>query len=128
MQNDVAWLWGDAQEKAFTKLKVLLTQSPTLAYFDPSKQLDIQCDASKSGLGAALLQDGRPIAYASRALTDTETRYAVIEKEMLAIVFALEKWHQCTYCRPVTIYSDHKPLESITKKPLTRYATTCISL
>ena len=63
-----------------------------LAYFDLTKELSIQCDVSGQGLGAALLQEGRPLAYASRALSDTETRYATIE-EMLAIVFALEKWH-----------------------------------
>ena len=91
-----------------------------LAYFDPSKELSIQCDASGQGLGAALLQEGRPLAYASRALSDTETRYATIEKEMLAIVFALEKWHQYTFGRPLTVYSDHKPLEAIMKKPLDR--------
>lgn len=66
----------------------------------------------------ALLQRGRPIAYTSRALTETEQRYAQIEKEMLAIVFSLEKFHQYTYGRHVKIQSDHKPLESILQKPL----------
>lgn len=75
-------------------------------------------DASQKGFGAALLLKGKPIAYASRVLTDTEERYAQIEKEMLAIVFSLEKFHQYTFGRPVTVRSDHKPLESILKKPL----------
>ena len=61
-----------------------------------------------------------PLAYASRALTDPETRCATIEKEMLAIVFALEKWHQYVYRRHVVIKTDHKPLESIATKPLDR--------
>ena len=69
------------------------------------------------GLGAVLVQEERPIAYASRALTDAETRYATIEKEMLAVVFALEKWHQFTYGRLVKVYTDHKPLVNITKAP-----------
>ena len=72
------------------------------------------------GLGAVLTQNGKPVAYASRALTDTETRYAQIEKEMLAIVYALEKFHQYTYGRRVTVYSDHQPLETIIQKPLCR--------
>ena len=72
-------------------LKKLLTTAPILAYFDQSKKLEIYTDASAHGIGAALIQEGRPIAYASRALCDTEYRYAVIEKEMLAIVFALKK-------------------------------------
>lgn len=66
----------------------------------------------------ALLQNQKPVAYASRALTDTETCYAQIEKEMLAIVYALEKFNQLTFGRHVTVYSDRKPLEAILKKPL----------
>ena len=75
-------------------------QAPVLAYFDPCKGLIIQYDASGHGLGAALLQDGQPLAYGNRELSEAETRYATIEKEMFAIVFALEKWHQYTYARP----------------------------
>ena len=102
---DVEWTWDSVHDKAFEEIKHLLTQAPVLAYFDSTKELSIQCDASGQGLGAALLQEGRPLAYASRALSDTETRYATIEKEMLAIVFALEKWHQYTYGRHITVYS-----------------------
>jgi hypothetical protein len=116
--QDVEWNWSKVQDDAFSKLKKLLTKAPVLAYFNSQKPLVIQCDASNHGLGAGLLQEDKPLAYASRALTDVESRYAVIEKEMLAIVFALEKWHQFTYGRKVTVYSDHKPLESITRKPL----------
>ena len=101
-------------------MKQLVTQAPVLAYYSPDKELVIQCDASSLGLSAVLMQEGRPLAYASRALTDPETRYATIEKEMLAIVFALEKWHQYVYGRHVVIKKDHKPLESIAKKPLDR--------
>ena len=88
-----------------------MTTAPVLSYYDPKAELEIQCDASKKGLGAALLQNGKPIA-------DTEQRYAQIEKEMLAIVFALEKFNQYAYGRHVRIQSDHKPLESILKKAL----------
>ena len=118
--KDVEWSWGEAQDKAFRKLKKLLTVSPILVYYDHKSELIIQCDASQFGIGAALMQNGKPLAYASRALTDTESRYAIIEKEMLAIVYALEKWHQFTYGRPVVVHSDHKPLHAITKKPLDR--------
>lgn len=118
--QNVEWHWGKEQEESFIKIQQLLTQSPALAYYDANKELVIQCDASGEGIGAALLQEEKPLAYASRALTPAESRYAIIEKEMLAIVFALEKWHQYTYARPVIIHSDHRPLQSITKKPLDR--------
>ena len=78
----------------------------------------LSVDASKSGLGAACLQNEAPVAYASRALTDCETRYAQIEKELLAAVFACKKFHDFIYGRQVTIETDHKPLISIVKKPL----------
>ncbi|KAL5496422.1 hypothetical protein EMCRGX_G012702 [Ephydatia muelleri] len=68
--------------------------------------------------GAVLLQENKPIAYPSRALTDTEKRYAQIEKQLLAVVYALEKFNQYVYGKTVQVESDHKPLESITKKSL----------
>ena len=72
------------------------------------------------------MQNGKPLAYASRALTDTECRYTIIEKEMLAIVYALEKWHKFTYGRPVVVHSDdHKLIHAITKKPLDRAPKDC---
>ena len=119
-KSDIEWHWMEPQEKAFKEIKALITQAPVLAYYDPNKKLTIQCDASGRGLGAALLQEGRPVAYASRALSDAETRYATIEKEMLAIVYALEKWHQFAFAQHVTVITDHKPLEAIVKKPIDR--------
>ena len=116
--KDVAWHWTEHQEQAFNKLKHLVTVAPVLEYFDPKEELTLQRDASDTGLGAVLTQNGQPIAFASRALSDAETRYAQIEKELLAVVFGLEKFHQYTYGRPVTVQSDHKPLEVIVKKPV----------
>ena len=91
---------GCCTRESFCRDETPADQAPVLAYFDPYKGLTIQYDASGHGLGAALLQDGQPQADANRALSEAETRYATIEKEMLAIVFALEKWHQYTYARP----------------------------
>ena len=69
--------------------KRLLTEtSPgVLKYYDPKLPVELQVDACKSGLGAVLVQDGSPIAYASRSLTETEWKYAQIEKELLAVTF-----------------------------------------
>ena len=69
-------------------------------------------------MGAALIQDNRPIAFASKTLTDVETRYANIERECLSVVFGLEKFHTYIYGCHITIYNDHKPLEMIQKKPI----------
>ncbi|CAB3999682.1 retrotransposon-like family member retr-1, partial [Paramuricea clavata] len=109
---------GSRQEESFQKIKEILTAAPVLVYYDVCKPVTITCDASKSGLGAVLLQDSKPVAYASRALTDAETRYAQIEKELLAVVFGFERFNQYTYARPLEVEKDHKPLEAITKKPL----------
>ena len=119
LKDDVEFQWGEAQEKAFQEVKDILTNAPVLAYYDVKKPVTVTCDASKYGLGAALLQEDKPVAFASRAVTDAETRYAQIEKELLAVVFAFEKFNQYTYARCVEVETDHKPLVSIVKKSLT---------
>ena len=118
MKQDVPWQWMPEHSQAVTRLKDILSAKPVLRLYDPSKPVAIQADASSTGLGACLLQESQPIAYASRALTDPETRYAQIEREMLAIVFAAEQFHQYIYGTEVEVMSDHKPLESIVLKPL----------
>ena len=112
------WNWTHEHNKAFMRIKEMATTAPLLKYYNPQEELTIQCDASERGLGAALLQQGRPVAFASRAMTETESRYAQIEKELLSVIFALDKFEQYAYGRPVTVESDHKPLEAIAKKPL----------
>ena len=119
MQQDVEWDWGDGQARALERLKHAVTTTPVLRCYSLDDEVTVQCDASQSGLGAALLQNGQPIAYASRALTSAETRYAQIEKELLAIVFACERFNAYLYGRDeVTVETDHKPLVSIVLKPL----------
>ena len=70
---------------------------PTMAFFDQKLSVTIQTDASKDGIGCCLLQNKHPVAYASRSLTDNEKSYAQIEKEFLAIVYSLEKFHFYVY-------------------------------
>jgi hypothetical protein len=89
-----------------------------LRYFDASKQAVIQCDASAGGLGAVLLQEDQPVAYASRALTDAESRYSVCEKELLAICYAVERFEYYIYGRHTIVHSDHRPLQAIFQKPI----------
>ncbi|XP_051782584.1 uncharacterized protein K02A2.6-like [Erpetoichthys calabaricus] len=116
--KDSLWDWSEIHEQAFKNIKDLITKAPVLRYYSLKEQLVLQCDASETGLGAALLQSGEPVAFGSHALSLTEWGYAQIEKECLAIVYGMEKFHQYTYGRKVIIQFDHKPLESIVKKPL----------
>ena len=81
--------------------------------------MTLQCNTSQFGLGAALLQNEQPVAYASRAISNAETRYAQIEKELLAIVFACKRFESYVYGRDtIRVESDHEPLEAIFSKPL----------
>ena len=77
-----------------------------------------QVDASQVGLGTALLQNHKLVAFASEALTNIECHYANIEREMLAVIFRAERFRTYIYGRSFTIESDHKPLESISQNNL----------
>ena len=107
-QKNVIFTWQKAQNNAFKAVKDAISDTPVLRYYSLEDEVTVQCDASQFGLGAALLQKGQPVAFSSRALTPTEQRYAQIEKECLAIVFAFEKFHQYLFGRDVvTVHSDH---------------------
>ena len=119
LQKDVEWSWGQAEDDAFTSLKTAISSSPVLKFFDPKEPVTLSVDASSKGVGAVILQNNRPVAYASKALTLSQQNYAQIEKEMLAIVFGCERFHNYLYGqREITVESDHKPLEAILKKPI----------
>ena len=118
LKEENAFVWDQTHDKALDEVKSILTKAPVLKYFSQDKKSVLQCDASKDGLGACLMQEGHPIAYASRALTPTETNYAQIEKELLSVVFGVEKFSEYLYGRHVVVETDHKPLECIVKKSL----------
>ena len=117
IKKDSVFLWGPEHQKAFNNVTEAITTASTLAYFDSNKPVTIQTDASKGGIGATLLQNGRPVAYASNSLTETESNYCNIGRKMF--VFGIERFHHYAYGRHVTVETDHKPLESITHKNLT---------
>lgn len=111
--------WSDDQINSFNRLKNILTNAETLQYFDPTQPVVIQTDASTAGIGAALLQHGKPVAYASRSLTKCEQSYVPLELECLAIVFGADRFDQYIFGhRDATIHTDHEPLVSIFKKSI----------
>ncbi len=110
--------WSARHTEAFERMKSMLVKEPVLAYYSPQKELVCQCDSSQSGLGAVILQDGRVIEYASRALTKPEQQYVQIEKELLSIVYALARFDSYCFGRHVIVETDHKPLLAIHRKAL----------
>ena len=122
------WNWSKECQEALERVKKKITSTPTLAYFDEKKELILQVDSSKDGLGAALIQDGKPLEYASKALTEAEQNWAQIEKELLSVVYGLERFDQYTFGRRVRIENDHKPLEAILKKPMSQASRRIQSL
>ena len=116
-------MWEETHTKIFEALNAELKDNMTLQYFDPQKEIIIECDASQKGLGACLLQDGKPVNFSSRSLIDAETRYCNLESEMLAAAWAVNHYRQDVYGRRFKIVSDHSSLQQIIKKDI-RDATT----
>ncbi|UYV84236.1 hypothetical protein LAZ67_X001628 [Cordylochernes scorpioides] len=114
-RKDIKWKWSKKEEDSFRKLKEALTKNPCLAYFDMNAPTEVIADASPLGLGAVLLQrqnDGskKPVAYASRSLTNVERRYSQIEKEALGSVWAVEHFNDYLWGNKFVLKTDHKPL------------------
>ena len=118
MKNKIPFSWSDNQQTAFEKVQRMMTDAPLLPYNNPDDELIVENDVCEHGIGSTLVQKDGPIAFASRSLSSVEQRYAQIEKEMLAVVFGLERFRHYTYGRKVTVVIDHKPLVAICSKPL----------
>ena len=114
LNKQSAWLWGPTQEDAFHRIKDELSSNRILAWYDPSADTKVSADASAYRHGAVLLQkqagQWKPLVYASRSLTETESRYVQIEKEALASTWACEHFSDYILGKSVEIESDHKPL------------------
>ena len=117
-EQDNEWVWDPVHEKSFQDVKEAIARSSTLKFFNPSDHTTVQCDASSQGLGAIFMRNGHPMAFASRSLSSAEINYCQIEKELLAVVFAMHRFDQYVYGRHVWIESDHQPLQILTKKQL----------
>ena len=115
MRSNTPWKWGQEQQKAFEASKNALLSSNVLVHFDPTLPLVVVADSSAYGIGAVLCHEvdriERPIYFASRTLSKPERNYAQIEKEALAIVFALRKFHYYLWGQSnFKVVTDHKPL------------------
>ena len=118
LHNNVKWQWTSTEAKAFRESKDLLTSNSLLVHYNPSQQLTLMCDASPYGVGAVLSQIDeqgveRPVAYASRTLSQAERNYSQLEKEALALIFGTKRFHNYLYGRSFTLYTDHKPLQGL---------------
>jgi len=106
--------WGEAQDRAFETLKGYIVNPPILRLPDFEKQLILRTDASNTGIGAILLQEEsgvkHPVAFASRKLSTRESHYSTIEKECLAIVWAIQKFRNFLYGKEFILETDHQPL------------------
>ena len=118
LQQNRRWNWSKECAQAFQRAKDALTSSHVLVHYNPELPIKLAADASAYGVGAVIshtLPDGteRPIAFASRTLAPAEWNYAQLEKEALALVYGVRKFHSYLFGREFTLYTDHKPLLSI---------------
>ena len=131
LQKDAKWNWSTECERTFCKLKEMLSSDLLLTHFNPNLTTVVAADASNYGVGAVIshiFPDGseKATAHASRTLTPAEKNYAQIEKEALALIFAVKKFHKMLYGRHFILLTDHKPLVAIfgSKKGIPVYSAS----
>lgn len=118
LKKNSLWCWEKPHLEEFEELIELVCKAPVLGFYDVTKPIHLTSDCSQFAVGACMLQQNKPIAYASKSLTDTQKRWAQIEKELFSIWFGCQKFHQYIYGQSVTVETDHKPLVTLFKKPL----------
>lgn len=118
LRKDVPFKFNDECKASFAKFKEMLKSDLVLTHYDPNLPIIVAADASGYGIGAAILHefpDGsqKVIAFASRSLSKAERNYGQIEREALALIFAVTKFHRFIYGRHFILETDHKPLLTI---------------
>jgi hypothetical protein len=113
IKKNVSFKWGKEQEKTFNLIKEKLTNAPLLVLPNFAKTFEIECDASGIGVGAVLMQEGRPVAYFSEKLSGAALNYPTYDKEMYALVRALENWQHYLWPKEFVIHIDHESLKHL---------------
>jgi hypothetical protein len=113
IKKNVPFKWGKEQEKAFNLIKEKLTNAPLLVLPNFAKTFEIECDASGIGVGAVLMQEGRPVAYFSEKLSGAALNYPTYDKEMYALVRALENWQHYIWPKEFVNHTDHESLKHL---------------
>ena len=118
LQKEKKWIWSLKCTRAVQTAKELLTTSNILTHYDPTLPLKLAADASQYGLGAVISHvlpggEEKPIAFASRSLSKSEQNYAQIDKEALALIYGVQKFHTYIFGRKFTLVTDHQPLTTI---------------
>ena len=112
-KDKVPFKWGPEHQSAFTQMKQEIVSAPILAYYNLMKQNVLQTVATIKGLGACLLQGEKPVYFPSKALTHAQVGYVAIKLELLAVAWAIEKFHHFLYASNFILETDQKPLEAI---------------
>ena len=100
-------------------MKHSITPDDSLKYYNPNVPTTLEVDAAQKGLGTCLLQDDKPVAFASKSLSTAQANYSNIERETLALIFGITRFHTYLFGKNFKVHTDHKPLVMIWDKPLT---------
>ena len=105
------FLWTEAADQAFERVKSLITQAPILRLPDFGKVFEIACDALDVGIGGVLSREGHPIEYFSEKLNDVRLIYSMYEREFYAVIQALKHWRHYLLHKEFVLFSDHEALK-----------------
>ena len=114
-------LWSNNHENTFNSAQCFIALVTVLCYYDPALPVTLQVDVSEDAIGGMLLENDQPVSFTLHKLINTEKNYAQIEKECLAIVSCMDKWHQYLYGKhDITVHTDHQLLKTILKNPISK--------